>query len=56
MAAAAAAAGLGLGGKPVLNRAQRHRAQQIYDFCQLEGGKFWDYRWAGASPWQLRAV
>ncbi len=27
-----------------LNRAQRHRAQQIYDFCQLEGGRFWDYR------------
>jgi hypothetical protein len=29
--------------KPLLNRAQRHRAQQVYDFCQLEGGRFWDY-------------
>lgn len=28
---------------PLPPRSQRHRAQQIYDFCQLEGGRFWDY-------------
>ncbi|GAB4821876.1 hypothetical protein N2152v2_008922 [Parachlorella kessleri] len=31
------------GSSRVLNRHQRHRAQQVYDFCQLEGGRFWDY-------------
>jgi hypothetical protein len=35
--------GEGASDKPALNRSQRHRAQQVYDFCQLEGGRFWDY-------------
>lgn len=42
----------GVGGAraAALSRAQRHRAQQIYDFCQLEGGRFWDYRCDPAVP------